>query len=177
MKLSDKGSLSPEDIQAAARTRHRLRLLKEHANGKLLHWCLYTIGFSLLPFLFNWTILTFDGDPLTYPTLQNVFQVQSLMFAGLIVCGTILERLGSVDTRNKRHRSLRTFAIFLYSSAAMVLAIAYALCTRNSMSGGAYDHGLIISSMVLVGLVILVSAGVYWLMHYRHFSTQEAGIQ
>ena len=161
-----------ENLLALREASQRRRLIRQDAGEELVDWLLYTIGFAMVPFLMNVVVLFFLSiDRLN---VKNIIQVQTVVFLGIMVCGTLLERLSSFDSRSSFHRKMCKLGTWAYTVAALMLAGGYALCTWQSAGGGgSYNPYVIGVAAAFVGVLVFVSAGIYWLLHYGWYSPRK----
>lgn len=155
----------------------RDRAILAEANTELMHWVLYSIGFSLLPFALNALVLWLDLNPATPVTLRTVFQLRTIIFLGIYVCGTLLERINTYKPSGDLQEKLCTLGFWLYVVAAILLSAAYALIrdpvTTGDIAsvggGGSVEISLLVTFAIFMICLIAASAVVYWLLHYNYY--------
>jgi uncharacterized membrane protein YdjX (TVP38/TMEM64 family) len=143
---------------------------------ELGRWLMYTIGFTLIPFGMNALVLLLYGYPVE---LKTVFEIRTLLFLGIVVCGTLLERLGAFLPKRRLEQAVRALGTWLYSVSALFLAAAYALRTDPGLlsggppvvaAGGAVDVVILRLASLLVIALVCTGAAMYLFVHYFDFS-------
>jgi len=171
------GPVDGEIGEAVARAQRMDREAVAYATRSLFGWLSFHVVFPCVAFVFHALILYYHRGLGIEVTWDRAVQVQALLLIGLIVCGTILERLSVFGPRSPETESgLRSLGSCLYVICAMVLAVTYALSIDPRVLAGdpavgaggtefvASNQGWILATIVLL---IAGSAVIYWLVHYR----------
>lgn len=164
------GKADNTEVGPVVRTYIREREIRFDAFLELVRWFTYSFLFSLLPFLINVLVIVFRDRPHPQITIGAVFQIPGLIFVGIFVCGTILERLSEFKPKRKSHKLFSGLGTFLYLVVALLLSVSYALCRDTAVGGGgAYDRLILVGSISVICIIAAISALVYWLVHVHDF--------
>ena len=155
----------------------------EHEDGlrlsawlESIRWFCYCFLFALLPFAINFVVALVRLEEGSRLAWTDIIQIPSLIFVGIFVCGTVLERLSAFRPATMKHDIVSLVGTFVYLMASILLAIAYTLCRDLPAGrGGASDTRLLMSILCVVCCIVVFSIALYWWLHYRDFSRREKG--
>ena len=157
-------------IEKVLRARRREGGYAGRAFEELIRWFCFSVLFSLIPFVLRLWIQVRAEVPIRQINWALVFDEATLLFVGIFICGTVIERLHSFHSKRSIGRTISNLCLFFYYTATILLSVSYYDAITNSAGGGG---GISAYKLLIAGgavCVLLLFGGlIYWTLHYRQY--------